>query len=1101
MTIRVAPAATETGVYAAFAVETGQVLAGRFRVEQLLGMGAMGMVYVAEDLELGQRVAIKLLRPEIASEAAAIARFRQEILLARQVTSPRVVRIHDLFRDGELTLLAMDFVQGEGLDRRLERDGRLSVEESITLIREVAEGLQAAHARGIIHRDLKPANILIDEAGHALISDFGIALSIANDAAGTADGHPAGATPRAGMIVGTPDYLSPEQARGGELDGRSDLYALGLVAFEALTGSNPFAELSSADSLSARMHAAPADVRTLRPEVPAWLAQLLGRLLRPARTQRPADAGAVLKAIAERRVSADGRRRRTLLIAGVSAGLLALTLGWFWWRAQPPNSGSEPAATVQAPILAPRWLLLPLLDSNHKFATDALSQALGEGLGVLIDGRSDIAVIGSERAHMALTQLRATRADARLLQQLASELGNIDTLSVSATSMPAGVRMSAVFGGASTRAGVTGEAADRVGATRALALALGVPETEWNELFGAPSIRALELLGEGLQLRREGQIATALERFTLAIAEAPGLNLARLQQLELSLAVGDRTLAAQLLEAIPGTLTGAAGVRRAWLQTLVEGTPPGAAHPLQLAVAREPNDLEARLRLVQALGEAGERPQALGELKELVKRDQGDPRIWFLLGKYSILTGEVRPAVDEYLVQALVLFKRSRNRFGEGEVANALGVGYGRLGQTEDAEQQYREALKLRELVGNRRGQASTLRNLAQIALIRGELDAAQNQLEQASQDFQALGDDAGVIAVDNELGLLSEERGDYSAAIENYRRALRGRERLKDDFGAAESMNNIGFAHFQLGDLDSAQVYWRQAGDAFTRLADLPGQVRIEQNLGLLATARGNWAEAEKLLLHSVELAEAEQMVEELAVSMRNLAELRLLQGRLADALAAVERASALFIEREDHRGRTDSALLRARVLLGGGDTAGALAVIESLRGDLAGSSLEQQALAALLRAELEPKKRVDQLDIAAHAAARAGVETLRLRVAIARQPTASALTQAVERLGHAPLTLDAALAAIEALNAAGKYPVAVARYVEIQPLLHEIGSTLVAARLHRAGARAYAGAGSKEQTRAAAAAAATAFASLVAAAPPALATTLRASAPDVTP
>ncbi len=1105
MTSRVAPA-TETGLYAAFAVETGQILAGRFRVEQLLGMGAMGMVYVAEDLELGQRVAIKLLRPEIASQADAIARFRQEILLARQVTSPRVVRIHDLFRDGDLTLLAMDYVQGEPLDRRLERVGKLELTEAITLIRECAEGLQAAHARGIIHRDLKPANILIDADGHALISDFGIALSLTSDASDPSDAPGAsgrrasGAASGAGMIVGTPDYLSPEQARGGELDGRSDLYALGLVAYEALTGVSPFADLSSEESLSARLRVAPNDVRTLRPDTPAWLAQLLRRLLRPARAQRLPDAAAVIRAIDQRQVATGARHRKSLLLAGISAGLLTLTLSYYWLRAHPPQPGEVPTAAAPAPALPPRWLLLPLLDAEQQFATDALSLALGEGLGLLLDGRDDVAVIGSERTQVALSQLRATRADAKLERQLASELGSIELLAINTASAPAGVRLRAGFhGGANARPGVEAEAPDRIAATRALAIALGVPEAHWGELFGAPSARALELLGEGLQLRREGQIGTALKRFTLAIAEAPGLNLARLQQLELSLAVGDRTLAAQLLEAIPGTLAGAAGLQRTWLQALVEGQAPAPAHPLQLAVTREPNDLEARLRLIQALGEAGERPQALTLLRALVKQDRGDPRIWFLLGKYSILTGEVRPAVDEYLVQALVLFKRSRNRFGEGEVANALGVGYGRLGQTEDAEQQYRQALKLRELVGNRRGQASTLRNLAQIALIRGELDLAQSQLEQASLGFQALGDDAGVIAVDNELGLLSEERGDYSAAIENYRRALRGRERLEDAFGAAEAMNNIGFAHFQLGDLDSAQVYWRQAGEAFTRLADLPGQVRIEQNLGLLATARGNWAEAETRLLRSIELAEAEQMVEELSVSMRNLAELRLLQGRLADALAAVERANTLFVEREDHRGRTDGALLHARVLLAGADGPAALAMVTAMGEDLAGSSLEHQALAALLLAELAPGKRVDQLDIAAHAAARAGVESLRLRVAVARQPADAALTQAVERLGHAPLTLDAAVAAIEALNVAGKYPAAVARYVAIQPLLREIGTALVATRLHRAGAKALAGAGNTEQARTADAAADSAFADLLAAAPPALAATLRASAPEL--
>ena len=197
-----ASAATVTGLLAASELRAGDVVAGRYRVERLLGMGGMGVVYLAHDQQLGIEVALKLLRPELASRPDAFERFRQELLLARQVSNPHVVRIHDLVRHGEAWLISMDYVAGQSLEQLLDERGTLSPEEALRITRQVASGLGAAHLRGVIHRDLKPANILIDQAGDAYITDFGVARS-------------AGSTgiTGSGVVIGTPEYLSPEQAR------------------------------------------------------------------------------------------------------------------------------------------------------------------------------------------------------------------------------------------------------------------------------------------------------------------------------------------------------------------------------------------------------------------------------------------------------------------------------------------------------------------------------------------------------------------------------------------------------------------------------------------------------------------------------------------------------------------------------------------------------------------------------------------------------------------------------------------------------------------------------------------------------------------------
>ncbi|MBW3549358.1 MAG: serine/threonine protein kinase, partial [Proteobacteria bacterium] len=247
--------ATATGLYAQIDLPPGAVLAGRFRIESMLGIGGMGVVYRATDLTLDIPVALKLLRPELAQRAGAFERFRDELLLARQVSSPHVVRIHDLIQHSDSVpdqghagssgpdhqqhapkpapprwLISMDFVDGTSLDHRLDREGSFGIEDALKLTRQLAEGLAAAHAKGVVHRDLKPANVLLDAEGNGYISDFGVARSLASS----------GLT-QSGVVIGTPDYLSPEQARGDSVDARSDLYALGLILYEMLAGKPPFA--------------------------------------------------------------------------------------------------------------------------------------------------------------------------------------------------------------------------------------------------------------------------------------------------------------------------------------------------------------------------------------------------------------------------------------------------------------------------------------------------------------------------------------------------------------------------------------------------------------------------------------------------------------------------------------------------------------------------------------------------------------------------------------------------------------------------------------------------------------------------------------------
>src|SRR6185503_8742838 len=204
-------------------LEEGSTIAGRYRIGAILGFGGMGAVYRAHDELLDVDVALKVLRREIAADEAFLQRFRNELLTARSITHRHVVRIHDLGVHQGMPFMTMDLIAGSSLREVLAAEGRLDVERSLHIVRQVAEALREAHRQGVVHRDLKPGNVLLDEEGEVYVTDFGVARSLDRQ----------GLT-RTGEVLGTPDYLAPEQARGEKVDGRADLYALGLIWFEML---------------------------------------------------------------------------------------------------------------------------------------------------------------------------------------------------------------------------------------------------------------------------------------------------------------------------------------------------------------------------------------------------------------------------------------------------------------------------------------------------------------------------------------------------------------------------------------------------------------------------------------------------------------------------------------------------------------------------------------------------------------------------------------------------------------------------------------------------------------------------------------------------
>jgi serine/threonine-protein kinase len=258
----------------------GQRFAGRYDVQELLGSGGMGVVYRAFDREVGEAVAIKTLRPDLGGiDPTLLERFKQELRLARRITHRNVVRTYDLGEVDGTYYITMELVRGTTVATLIREAGRLDVPATLTIGKQVCRALEVAHEEGVIHRDVKPQNLLVDQSGFLKVMDFGIARLAAHPA------EPGQALTAAGVVVGTPQYMAPEQLFGEPVDGRADLYATGAVLFECVTGRPVFEAPSLVALLARHLEDAPPDPRQLNPDVPEPMAAVILRAL----ARRPPD--------------------------------------------------------------------------------------------------------------------------------------------------------------------------------------------------------------------------------------------------------------------------------------------------------------------------------------------------------------------------------------------------------------------------------------------------------------------------------------------------------------------------------------------------------------------------------------------------------------------------------------------------------------------------------------------------------------------------------------------------------------------------------------------------------------------------------------------
>ncbi|MGH7593589.1 MAG: serine/threonine-protein kinase [Gemmatimonadales bacterium] len=315
-----------------------RALGDAYTIERELAGGGMSRVFVAKEHALGREVVIKVLPPDLAAGVNR-DRFRREVQLAARLSHPYIVPLLHAGEHGELLWFTMPYIPGESLRSRLERTGALELPEVVRILHDVVEALAYAHSRGVIHRDIKPGNILYD-GQHAVVTDFGVAKALNAALPNAGPGHTT-----SGMAIGTPAYMAPEQlAADPDADQRVDIYAVGLLAYELLSGASPFAAPSPTATMTAQLTRVPEPLHELRPDIPPAFSDLIQHTLAKSPDERPQDAQAVLRELdrisgalaADAHHGVIGHRRTrspasSVPLALATLGVLALVAGGFWW--------------------------------------------------------------------------------------------------------------------------------------------------------------------------------------------------------------------------------------------------------------------------------------------------------------------------------------------------------------------------------------------------------------------------------------------------------------------------------------------------------------------------------------------------------------------------------------------------------------------------------------------------------------------------------------------------------------------------------------------------------------------------------------------------
>lgn len=780
----------------------GQAFGPRYRIVKLLGLGGMGAVYQAWDAELGVVVALKVIRPEAAADDPTAARdlerrFKRELLLARQVTHKNVVRIHDIGEIGSIKYITMPFVEGENLATILDRERRLSVPRTLAIARGILSGLSAAHQAGVVHRDLKPANIMVSANDEPLIMDFGIALSTGdatvrqtgNTRAAAARGPAAGLTSST-EIVGTVEYMAPEQARGEPVDQRADIYAFGLILYDALLGRRRRDRAESAIAeLRQRLQAPPPPPRSVDDAIPEALDRLVSRCIEPRLDQRyqaTQDLVADLDGLDAEGKPLPSQRRFAHLVVAASAALILGMFGVNWWLMKP-----APPAAAHAPVT------VLIADFGNATGDAAFDHTLEPMLRLGLEGAKFISAYDRTGIKSNLGVRPPEKLDERAALELAVKQGLGVVLSGSVLRSDAGYRVvmkatQAVSGNVIAQVQDTASSRDRVlnVATRLAAKvrqALGDDTSSSSQLFAMESLSATSLgtvreYAGAMEALSNSRFDEALQAYSKIVARDPKFGLGYLG-MAVALRNLDRHQEAQrymqdALRHLDG-MTERERLRTRGLAFKWSGDYQACVKEFSDLLGRYSSDAMAHNNLAGCYSYLRQLPKAIDEMRQAVRILPKRNLYRENLALYAAYDGDFLTADRE--ARAM----QSPGLFGVLPIAFSQAL----QGQAAEARQTY-ERLKA---VDGEEGPSYTVSGLGDLAIYEGRFAEAERILEKGALADVAAKNPDRAAAKFAALGHAQSLHGANGPAVAAAQKALANSQAVKIRFLAARIFVEAG--------------------------------------------------------------------------------------------------------------------------------------------------------------------------------------------------------------------------------------------------------------------------------------------------------------------
>jgi tetratricopeptide (TPR) repeat protein/predicted Ser/Thr protein kinase len=900
---------------------SGHLLAQRYEIVSLLGEGGMGAVYKARDVELGRMVALKVIRPDLARNRAILDRFKQELILATQVTHRNVVRIYDLGEAEGIKFITMEYVEGEDLAAVIHQRSKLPPRDAVDIVEQVCRALRAAHNVGVIHRDLKPQNIMREEGtGRILVMDFGLAKTL--------EGNNMTQT---GAMVGTMEYMSPEQALAGNLDQRSDIFSLGLIFYELLTGQTPFRADSALASLIKRTQERVVPVSDFDKSIPPELSQIVSRCLERDLTLRYQSAAELLAdlelwagtgksgVIAARlkpgpRRWADENKRLVAATIGLALLLIA-TLTYFLVR---PRSVSVSQTKQEAQAAKARSLaILPFRNASGDAKDDWIGSSVADMLSTDIGQSAHLHTVPTDRLHQVLSDLHIgpeVAVDPDMLRRVA-QFSSADVLVsgqyarfgdqivIDATirdlvhdqTIP--VKAQALVKDLPT---AIDSLADSV--RKNLSLSADVVQELKAQSFkpNTNSVEALREYDQGSVLMRAGKYLDALKHLQAATNQDPQFALAFSKLADAQSQLGFQSDAEQ--SSIRATdlannqnlplpekyLISASNAR-------IMKDNKKALESYENLSKSSPGDVDVQYELGNLYLQNGQYDKARAEFAGILKTDPKNIKALWSLGVVDNLTGNPQAALDS-LTRGSSLAIQVDNEEQHALMLLSIGISYRLLNKPEEALRNYQESIAVNEKIGQKRGVAAALNEIAAVQWTSGHPELALVSYNKALNLLREIGMKDEVANTLTNMGSAYSDLGKFDQALDVYKQALQIQRETGDQSYESRCLDNIAVVYLAMGDTNNAFTYSQQALQLREKLG-VPGDI-ADTLLGLSEayTAMGQYDQAMTSLMRALALSRQVGDPSRIAQVSRQIGLVLGYQGRFGAAVKSLQDAVSGF-------------------------------------------------------------------------------------------------------------------------------------------------------------------------------------------------------------